>query len=1766
MTAAPIRFGQRQRLTSRLRELVRKYPKGVGLFKEFLQNADDAGASELNVVLDLREHPKDSLPNSQMRSLQGRSLIFVNDRVFTNEDWEKIQDIGNSGKAMDIAKTGRFGLGFNCVYNVTDLPMLLTGNRLGIFDPHASVVEGATSADPGAAWTLAALWENYPDLLRPFLDVGLNHGQTEYEGTIFRLPLRDQTMAGNSEVCSEPYKPEDFREMVSSVENHASELVMFLNSVRQFKLSKISRDGEWTDLVSVKTKNGDEIATVQSEIRNQISRPVTEVLEFARLIGDQIWFTKHELEITSQSETRVENWRRVRGLYGNDDLLETARDMCDFEEKAIPLAGAAIQLESNSRPGVLSCSLPLPTNSGIPFHIDGFFDLHDSRQDIFQDATTSGRKSKTRYEWNRLLLQHGCAEAAAELLTRVANETNNPIYDHWPRLESVSGERLVDVLPHQIYEALLSKDCILSGTEGVLAKPIEVKISPDAIQEPLLSAGVAIPNPPLPNHVVRGFNSTSCPIETILPGDVREFLRDNRFQDVNISEATRDCLTEKEWLLALLEYCLSDKDYDDFVDVPLALMCDGKLRKYDTNDPTWLYLGSDAEKNLLAGIPNLFLADEVAELGVERLPNVSSLGLNGLIEQLADVFISIEEDEYVEYDASANSIPSYDWLTEFYNYCADVANGERLRSLSSPYLSKLPLVPDTSGRLWGMCTAKTPIFIPARKQPQWLLDVLSIADVSIVSTAGELGKAIAKFKSAVGDTEIITLTPAVLVELVSSNAATMVDFMTSNDGTVSKFLEFATAGELSANTVRDLSDLPIFPLIGGGTTAIRDNVYQSTDFQPPKISTGVELLDTENGRWTFLYDQLGVKKMTRVRFVLDYMLEGFDDIGDDDQLTALVWLMENYYSLMNNIAEPSRSKFAAKIRTTNLIRCDDRELHSASELYHPECQDVLKLLGTVGHCPDSGIYATNDWLEFFVTLGMERHARPSDLIRAIDCLTVEPLSVQVANQIHRLVKFIECHWEKLHGQIVDGQLFSDALSERRWLPAISSCPPRIPSSLFTSPENRLFAPNELARHIDLDLGSSVQPVCLFPIAEPMAGAIGHVSPTIATVLEQFDNLVDGCLGIEAVSESEARILKKIYRFVGSAIDAPVDSVVSSKLSEKYSNVPCLIDSDNRTWAPEATFRAPVPYFLRLRRQIRFKEDSYEKCATALGRKQSPSVEDFRSFFEAYKELCDNDFVVPADREQLRDAYIHAANASQPNGLASSDVLSSDGYLRHPNTLLINDAPWLSSRAAEAGIYFLDDALGQKVATAFGVGKLSQVIAERIENFEECRDEQHVQRCKHLNRSIHSFWFGKGLLRLLPFDAHVRERFDLLKEFEVVPAANIQTVLSWDGEDLDGSEGETDFVYENNHLYATTMPDSVLRIHVAEAISRRLFDTLAFSNESYIPMMLAEHPENIDAVLTQLRVPDLPTGRTVAAIDGEEEFVDSTGDTDESSESDDTGKHSSSPTDASAKQSSPSNSNDQTIEAKGNCDALPKPAVSESTEPERSQRVRTENDPPKVRTGVNRRSSTPSPRSRRAVTYVGENESARRNGSSEESTHRNEVDRAAIERVEQHERTTRVPTVMHHFNRGYDIESRVGADDDVERFIEVKGLSGAWGDFGVKLTPAQVEFGAVKGDKHWLYVVEFALDTDRAIIHMIQNPVTKITDYRFDGGWKQLCTRTSDATKIKPEVYCRVKVANEGDGTVTKIMQCGQLMRLTIQLDGGSEVKRNYPNSSIIVIE
>lgn len=62
-------FAQKSELTVLLENLVKSYPEGVGIVHEFIQNADDAGATKVWVVLDERRHRNDHLPGPTMDRL-----------------------------------------------------------------------------------------------------------------------------------------------------------------------------------------------------------------------------------------------------------------------------------------------------------------------------------------------------------------------------------------------------------------------------------------------------------------------------------------------------------------------------------------------------------------------------------------------------------------------------------------------------------------------------------------------------------------------------------------------------------------------------------------------------------------------------------------------------------------------------------------------------------------------------------------------------------------------------------------------------------------------------------------------------------------------------------------------------------------------------------------------------------------------------------------------------------------------------------------------------------------------------------------------------------------------------------------------------------------------------------------------------------------------------------------------------------------------------------------------------------------------------------------------------------------------------------------------------------------------------------------------------------------------------------------------------------------------------------------------------------------
>ena len=149
-----IAFGQKERLTNRIRRILSGYPCDKEILKEMLQNADDAQASEIHFINDPRQHRTERVFDESWKPLQGPALCVFNDKAFSEADITGIQRLGEGSKSLDPNKTGQYGVGFNCIYHLTDAPSFLTatdkgGHSLCVFDPHGKYVPGATSEEPG---------------------------------------------------------------------------------------------------------------------------------------------------------------------------------------------------------------------------------------------------------------------------------------------------------------------------------------------------------------------------------------------------------------------------------------------------------------------------------------------------------------------------------------------------------------------------------------------------------------------------------------------------------------------------------------------------------------------------------------------------------------------------------------------------------------------------------------------------------------------------------------------------------------------------------------------------------------------------------------------------------------------------------------------------------------------------------------------------------------------------------------------------------------------------------------------------------------------------------------------------------------------------------------------------------------------------------------------------------------------------------------------------------------------------------------------------------------------------------------------------------------------------------------------------------------------------------------------------------------------------------------------------------------------------------
>ena len=418
-----IPFGQREPLTNRIKRILSGYPCDKEILKELLQNADDAGATEIHFVKDTRQHGTERVFDASWKPLQGPALCVYNNRPFTDADLKGIQALGQGSKVFDPNKTGQYGVGFNCVYHLTDVPSFLTkgsevGETLCVFDPHARFVPGATTDEPGRRY------DNIPQLRPIFTDIFPCYLEDFFDlngGTMFRFPLRTEQMAKDSDLSEQAISNETIDQLFDKLRCEVFDCLVFVNNLTAVSVSQINAGGrKLTNSYSVSVRMSDFDLSVRQQFYQELD-DVSKQIQSDGMTLDEIPVNEVVYKMSiADSEGYEETWL-VSQRIGFDDDVKVPQCVADAirskDLALLPRGGVAALLDSTGerRPSRVFCFLPLPVKTDLPVHVNGHFALdHEARRNLWQD---DDRGTKT--EWNYLLVKEVIAPAYVSLLRRI---------------------------------------------------------------------------------------------------------------------------------------------------------------------------------------------------------------------------------------------------------------------------------------------------------------------------------------------------------------------------------------------------------------------------------------------------------------------------------------------------------------------------------------------------------------------------------------------------------------------------------------------------------------------------------------------------------------------------------------------------------------------------------------------------------------------------------------------------------------------------------------------------------------------------------------------------------------------------------------------------------------------------------------------------------------------------------------------------------------------------------------------------------------------------------------------------------------------------------------------------------------------------------------------------------------------------------------------------------------------------------------------------
>ena len=430
--AVGISFGQKEKLTNRLQGLLQAYTCEKEILKELLQNADDAEATEICFIKDPRQHPEERVFEDSWKPLQGPALCVYNNKPFTEADINGIQNLGEGKKGDDPNKTGQYGVGFNAVYHLTDVPSFVScseeiGDVLCVFDPNCKYVPGATQLEPGR------VFRETTKLRGDFVDVFSCYNEDHFSlrnATMFRFPLRTEEMANDSEISNSPVTLEILEGMMESLKTELFEVLLFVNNVKKITMCDIDDSGQVVNSYFVEAEMSEEDSLERQTFASYVKQIGKAFKQNPEKSPIQAEVRKCSYVLTlKDSMENEEKWLIVQQIGFENHVTESIIDAYKNSDLGmLPRGGVACLLER--KPALAQrteekkkayCFLPLPVETDLPVHINGHFALdHEARRSL---DSTGGYKT----DWNNFLLSDVIASCYITLLDKVRRFFNFPV-------------------------------------------------------------------------------------------------------------------------------------------------------------------------------------------------------------------------------------------------------------------------------------------------------------------------------------------------------------------------------------------------------------------------------------------------------------------------------------------------------------------------------------------------------------------------------------------------------------------------------------------------------------------------------------------------------------------------------------------------------------------------------------------------------------------------------------------------------------------------------------------------------------------------------------------------------------------------------------------------------------------------------------------------------------------------------------------------------------------------------------------------------------------------------------------------------------------------------------------------------------------------------------------------------------------------------------------------------------------------------------------